>query len=189
MAVTSSLEREFRYRCCCGCMSVKTGAFIIAVIEICYSFMYMVSSIIQITYDKRQIAPIAISIIFGIIIIATAAAMIFGLDRNNPFMIIPHLIVQFLLILLYIAVFIVGCVYIAYGEKSNNEVDYLFYSANGSQAFVIGIVMLVFELWFFAVCFKAYRLVKEISSGRITLHLSGLQSGAGGAPAGSYGAV
>jgi len=158
-------ETEFdnKWRCCCLSMSYKTGAFLIAILEIVYATINLIGGIVSTaTLPTNNPAGAVLGIFIGLLIIITAALMIVGLERDSPYFIIPHLIGQIIAMLLFLALLITGIVFAAKGGIQ----DKVRMEDTGAALIVYSVVCLCFFLWFFCCLSEILPLCSGNQQGR-----------------------
>jgi len=157
-----------RYRCCCGCMSVVTGAIIIGILEILGALSNIGGLIAQQVQGNTN--GLQGSIYYGIvgagITIILVVLLFVGIGKEHHAFVLPHLIFQIIGIILMIIggiflVITVLCVGIVVSQNGNDS--YVAGFTWGIILFAVIALFLaaIFEIWFFVVILKLYRYYKE----------------------------
>jgi hypothetical protein len=111
------LRYDRRYRCCCGsCCHVTICVYIIGILELIGLIIGMISTISQYntyyhnSYYYEGMVACIVSFVLGVIVIG---AMFAGIYKDQPFLLIPHLVYQILTLIGFVAGIVWYCIQIA----------------------------------------------------------------------------
>uniref|UniRef100_A0A915Q5S3 PGG domain-containing protein n=1 Tax=Setaria digitata TaxID=48799 RepID=A0A915Q5S3_9BILA len=115
-------ESSENYRCLCNCFHIKTGALIVAGTEMLMLLIFLINSLVVIvgqdtiyeritgTYDNYMMQSFSASMI-GIGLSFLAVILLFvGTVRNIATFLIPHLIMQIIVVLILVFALICGII-------------------------------------------------------------------------------
>ncbi|KAM3726800.1 Lysosomal-associated transmembrane protein [Dirofilaria immitis] len=184
-------ESSENYRCLCNCFHIKTGALIVAGTELLMLLVFLINSLIIIvehdtkyekttgTCDGYVMKSLSASMI-GIGLSFLAVLLLFvGITRNIAAFLIPHLIIQIIVILML--AFGLTCGIIAFSTKSTifyrlmNAASFKEHPGTSTVAldsrttarfiiiFILYFVCLILQCWYVMIIHNCYHYLKERS--------------------------
>ncbi|EFO19399.1 hypothetical protein LOAG_09092 [Loa loa] len=177
------------YRCFCNCFHIKTGALIVAGTELLMILIFLINSLLIIvehdteyekitgTCDSYVMQSFSVSMI-GIGLSFLAVVLLFvGLIRNIAAFLIPHLIVQIIVVL--ILAFGLSCGIIAFSTNTTifyrlmNAASFKEHPGTSTVAldaqttarfitiFILYLICLILQCWYVMIIHNCYRYLKE----------------------------
>uniref|UniRef100_A0A8R1Y048 Uncharacterized protein n=1 Tax=Onchocerca volvulus TaxID=6282 RepID=A0A8R1Y048_ONCVO len=184
-------ESSENYRCFCNCFHIKTGALIVAGTELLMLLIFLINSLViivehDIKYDKVAgtcdsyvIKSFAASIVCIALSFLAVLLLFAGIIRNTATFLIPHLIVQIIVVLLL--AFGLTCGIIAF--STNSTIFYRLMSAASFDEnpgtstvaldarttarfitiFILYFICLILQCWYVMIIHNCYHYLKERS--------------------------
>ncbi|KAI3420936.1 hypothetical protein GPALN_014565 [Globodera pallida] len=121
-------ESSEQYRCLCGCFHVKTGAYVIASLELLLILMFFLNSLLVLIQQRDDLdsssganttlwggarfvrTAFTIECVSLALALASVLLLFVGLGLNSAPMLVPHLIVQCISLLCLFLILIVGTI-------------------------------------------------------------------------------
>lgn len=161
-----------QYKCCCGCMHIRTGAMVIGVLEILSTLANIGGLIAQRAHGTSTGSQGIISYSLAACVAILVVILLFvGIAKESHAWVIPHLVFQIIGIIVLIICGIVLIVLLASGGDKMVMAKFSGVKVNdGTKGiwsvliFIIIImffVMAFFEIWWFIIILKFYRYCKD----------------------------
>uniref|UniRef100_A0A915HP01 MARVEL domain-containing protein n=1 Tax=Romanomermis culicivorax TaxID=13658 RepID=A0A915HP01_ROMCU len=167
-------EDDPRYKCCCGVMHVRTGAMVLAIVELVFAVLGVLGAVSG-GGGHYKSGTQGGSFFNGAVTILVCSLMLYGLRKTSNFIcrryfLVPHMVFQVLAIIacfIFAVIFIIGAIG-AGATKTNSQ--YGQYRSNddaGLGSAILGISAVIFaligvlEIWFFLVVLGAFRYLRD----------------------------
>uniref|UniRef100_A0A915HNZ6 MARVEL domain-containing protein n=1 Tax=Romanomermis culicivorax TaxID=13658 RepID=A0A915HNZ6_ROMCU len=156
-------ENDPRYKCCCGCMYVRNGAMLLAIVELVFSVLGVLGALGD-GGGRKRIGTSSVSFINCAVTIVVSALMIYGIKKTKRYFLVPHVIYQ----LIFIVACMVGAIFFAISSIGSGSTS----NGHGSSseeysslvcaiAAVLCLVMVVLNCWFFVVVWATFRYLRD----------------------------
>lgn len=161
-------ENDPRYKCCCGCMHVRNGAILLAIVELVFSVLGVLAALAG-GGGRNRMGTSSVSFANCVVTIVVSSSMLFGLKKTRRYFLVPHVIVQFFSII----GFFVGAIFFAISAmgsgsshngfgRSSDEYPALVYGI----AAILCLIIVALECWFFSVVWRAFRYLRDKQTAR-----------------------
>lgn len=165
-----------RYRCCCSCMHLKTGAFIIGladIFSISAAFGRGVYLYLTIKDNPMATSWFVVSTLMAVLGAFATLTMFYGVWKEKYLYTLPKLVVNVFTIIL-LSVSTIGLVYLVF-ENSNFLIDLLAehvtssdyeyarfaVKVGGTVLVVVCLCLAVLESWFFIILYRSFKYLKQ----------------------------
>lgn len=162
-------ESDPKYKCCCNCMHVRVGAIVIGVLELLGAVSNIGVSFKTFGEGGHHKVPGEpyYQLVGAVILIIAVVVMFIGIKKENPTLLIPHMVVQVVGIISLAILGIVLICFLALGTTAVNQHENI--DEASAQATIIAFIFIVIalfvsaliEIWFFVVILKLYRYYQE----------------------------
>ncbi|VDO83431.1 unnamed protein product, partial [Soboliphyme baturini] len=150
--------------CCCNMMHVTTGSFVIGIVAIALSLMYLLQCVLT------QIgAQLVANIICVLVSVTLAIILIYGVKKSKPAFVLAYFIFMMIEIAYYVIMLIVLIAALALittmsnDDHTTKDANQLALSAGIIACFLMSISLVLF-LWFAVVIYKCYKYLSSSSS-------------------------
>lgn len=160
---TQLIENDTRFRCCCGCMTVRVGSIVFCALEIIGVFL----SILGYTLATVNSTGVPTNNYYGIasavVTLVVAILVLVAIKLENRYLIIPHLV---WLVLDMAAVVIVGITAIAlFTPVTTNNKDF---APSLTVLWIVFagacLIRLAITIWIFWVLYRLYQYYKQLTT-------------------------
>lgn len=164
------VDKGSRHKCCCNRIHVKKGAIAVGVVESICCLLTVI--IVGLGYggnqsDNKRYAMFVQGLVGSSLLLLVVNFMFGGIQKKSAYFLIPHLVLQILIIIWSIIMTIAMIIFLCNKVSENENV-----TTRAKVGFSIGICLVflvaVIEIWFFVVVLKCFRYLRDLTVGKPT---------------------
>uniref|UniRef100_A0A915HMQ4 MARVEL domain-containing protein n=1 Tax=Romanomermis culicivorax TaxID=13658 RepID=A0A915HMQ4_ROMCU len=113
-------EDDPRYKCCCGAMHVRTGAMVLAVVELVFAVLGVLGAVSG--GGRYKSGTQGGSFLNGVVTIIVCSLMIYGLRKTRRYFLVPHMVFQVMAIIacfIFAILFLIGAIGVGAAKSSS----------------------------------------------------------------------